>query len=101
MYQKRGVNAIMKFIYPAVIRKTEEGKNQASFPDLGCCYATGDTLEEAVDNANEAAYDWLYLEISEDGDLPPVSDPHDIELQEGDEVRNIAVNIRFTEGWDE
>ena len=78
----------MKFIYPALIRKTEEGKYQASFPDLECCYATGDTLEEAVDNAN-------------DGDLPPVSDPHDIELQEGDEVRNIAVNIRFTEGWDE
>ena len=75
----------MKFIYPAVIRKTEEGKFQ----------------EEAVDNANEAAYDWLYLEISEDGDLPPVSDIHDIELQEGEQVRNIAVNIRFTEGWDE
>ena len=63
--RKRGVNIIMKFIYPAVIRKTEEGKYQASFPDLECCYATGDTLEEAVDNANEAAYDWLYLEISE------------------------------------
>ena len=93
--------SFMKFIYPAVIRKTEEGKFQASFPDLECCYAVGDTLEEAVDNANEAAYDWLYLEISEDGDLPPVSDLHDIDLQEGEEVRNIAVNIRFTEGWDE
>ena len=44
---------LMKFIYPAVIRKTEEGKFQASFPDLECCYAVGDTLEEAVDNANE------------------------------------------------
>ena len=53
-----------------------------------------------MDNANEAAYDWLYLEISEDGDLPPVSDLHDIDLQEGEEVRNIAVNIRFTEGCD-
>ena len=65
---------LMKFIYPAVIRKTEEGKFQASFPDLECCYAVGDT---------------------------PVSDLHDIDLQEGEEVRNIAVNIRFTEGWDE
>ena len=91
----------MKFIYPAVFRKTETGTYKGYFPDLECCYATGDTLEEAVDNANEAAYDWLYLEISEDGDLPPVSDIHDIELQEGEQVRNIAVNIRFTEGWDE
>ena len=92
----------MKFIYPAVIRKTEEGKFQATFPDLECCYAVGDTLEEAVDNANEAAYDWLYVELMEDeGVLPAVSDPEDMELMEGDVVRNIAVNIRFTEGWDE
>ena len=91
----------MKFIYPAIIRKTEEGKYKALFPDLESCQAEGDTLEEAVDNANEAAYDWLYLEISEDGELPPVSDLGDMDLQEGDEVRNIAVNIRFTEGWDE
>lgn len=92
---------VMKFIYPAIIRKTDEGRYQAIFPDLEACQAEGDTLEEAVDNANEAAYDWLYLEISEDGELPPVSDLGDMDLQEGDEVRNIAVNIRFTEGWDE
>ena len=92
----------MKFIYPAVIRKTEEGKFQASFPDLECCQASGDTLEEAVDKANEAAYDWISLELSEDdGELPSISDKEDMELQEGDIVRNISVNIRFYEGWDE
>ena len=74
----------MKFIYPAVIRKNDKGTYDAFFPDLECCQASGDTLEEAVDKANEAAYDWLY-----------------VELMEGDVVRNIAVNIRFTEGWDE
>lgn len=92
----------MKFIYPAVIRKNSEGKYDAFFPDLECCCAQGDTLEEAVDNANEAAYNWLYVEVMEDdGQLPPVSDPGDLSLQEGDVVRNIAVNIRFTDGWDE
>lgn len=91
----------MKFIYPAVIRKNQEGTYEAFFPDLECCYAKGDTLEEAVDNANEAAYDWIYVELSEDGELPSVSDPHDLQLQEGDVVRNISVNIRFTDGWDE
>ena len=69
----------MKFIYPAVIRKNNEGKYDAFFPDLECCYAQGDTLEEAVDNANEAAYNWLYVEVIEDdGQLPPVSDPGDL-----------------------
>lgn len=93
---------IMKFIYPAVFRKTKEGKYEGFFPDLECCRAQGDTLEDAVDNANEAAYDWLYVEVmEEDGQLPPVSDAGDLSLQERDVVRNIAVNIRFQEGWDE
>ena len=35
----------MKFIYPAVFRKNEEGKYKAFFPDLECCEAEGDTLE--------------------------------------------------------
>lgn len=93
----------MKFIYPAVIGKKAEGGYEASFPDLEGCYAQGDTLEEAVDNANEAAYNWIYVEVmeEEDGQLPPVSDLSDISLEEGEEVRNIAVNIRFRDGWDE
>ena len=59
-------------------------------------------MEDALDNANEAAYDWLSLELSEeDCSLPSVSDESDMDLQEGDIVRNISVNIRFYEGWDE
>ena len=46
----------MKFIYPAVFRKNEDGKYKAFFPDLECCEAEGDTLDDAIDNANEAAY---------------------------------------------
>ena len=55
-----------------------------------------------MDNANDAARDWLTLELSEEEpELPHVTDPADLELLEGDEVRNIAVNVRFYEGWDE
>lgn len=91
----------MKFIYPAVFHKTEKGTFKGYFPDLECCYGEGDTLDDAIENANEAAYDWITLEISDGGQLPPISDPADLELNEGDVVRNISVNIRFTEGWDE
>ena len=38
----------MKFIYPAVFRKNEEGKYKAFFPDLECCEAEGDTLDDAI-----------------------------------------------------
>lgn len=92
----------MKFIYPAVIRRTQKGTCRAVFPDLACCEAEGETLEEAVERANEAVCEWISLELSEeDGELPPVTDPGDLELEEGDIVRNICVNIRFTDGWDE
>lgn len=56
----------MKFIYPAVFRKNEEGRYKAFFPDLACCEAEGDTLDDAIDNANEAAYNWIYAEVMED-----------------------------------
>ena len=92
----------MKFIYPAVFHKTEEGRYKGYFPDLECCYAEGDTLDEAVENANEAATDWISLELSEEEvQLPYITDVSDIPLKEGEGVRQISVNIRFYEGWDE
>ena len=53
----------MKFIYPAVFRKTENGTYHGFFPDLECCYADGDTLDDAIDNANEAAYNLSLIHI--------------------------------------
>ncbi len=92
----------MKFIYPAVFRPTEDKKYNAFFPDLACCEASGDTLDDVIENANAAAYDWIYTKLMEfEGKLPPVSDESDLDLQEGDVFRNISVNIRFQDGWDE
>lgn len=93
----------MKFIYPAIISKTDEGSYKAAFPDLSCCEASGDTLEETVDAANAAMYDWIYLELSEEGTLPPVSDEQDLRrhLQPDEVIRNICVNVVLTDGWDE
>lgn len=92
----------MKFIYPAVFHKAEDGTYQGYFPDLECCYAKGDTLEDAVENANEAATDWISLELSEEEpELPYITDVSDIPLKEGEVVRQISVNLRFYEGWDE
>ena len=89
----------MKFIYPAIFRKTDEGSYQGFFPDLECCYAKGDTLEEAVDDANEAARCWLTSELEEEEwMLPPVSDLKDLELNEGDVVRKITESLQTMKG---
>ena len=91
----------MKFIYPAVFRKTENGYH-AFFPDLECCEASGDTLDDAIENANEACRNWITVELEEEEpNMPYVSDIEDIEIKDGDIVRNISVNIRFYEGWDD
>ena len=92
----------MKFIYPAIFRRTEEGSYKGYIPDLEYCYGEGETLDDAIDSINDAGKDWLTLELSEDEPLIPyVSDLEDLTLEEGDIVRNISMNIRFYEGWDE
>ena len=92
----------MKFIYPAVFRKTEKGTYKGYFPDLELCEGEGETLEDAIDDCNDAARAWIELELSEDEPhMPYVSDISDLDTREGDIVRNISINIRFYEGWDE
>lgn len=96
----------MRFVYPAIFRKNESGKYQGYFPDLDGCGAEGETLDDAIDNANEAAATWISLEIDEinagrAGSLPEISDVEDLELEEGDIVRSIAVTLRLMDGWDE
>ncbi len=92
----------MKFIYPAIIRKEENGTFKATFPDLACCEATGDSLDDVIEKANEAAVGWLELELSEEMPmLPPVTDKDDLVLQEGELVRDICANVKFYDGWEE
>lgn len=91
----------MKFIYPAVFKKNENGQYEGYFPDLEGCIASGETLDDAIEAANEAACEWISVELEEETHLPPVSDPADLVLKDGEIVRNIAANIRLYEGYDE
>ncbi|MGX8702837.1 MAG: type II toxin-antitoxin system HicB family antitoxin [bacterium] len=92
----------MKFTYPAIFRKTENGRYKGYFPDLAMCEAEGADLDDAIRSAIEAEGDWIRLELEEENpELPPISDIHSLTLAEGEFVRNIGVNIRFYEGWDE
>ena len=46
--------------------------------------------------------DWIRAEFEEEEpEMPPISDPDDIELADGEFVRNILVIYRFYDGWDE
>ena len=90
------------YIPCSTFTKLRKDNYKGYFPDLECCYGEGETLDEAIESANEAARDWITLELSEDEPMIPyVSDIEDIEVKDGEIVRNISMNIRFYEGWDE
>lgn len=92
----------MKFYYPVVIEKKEEGSWHAFFPDLKMCEADGTDEFDVLQNAREAAYGWIDLEMQEtDPQLPSPTDPKDVRKEPGQDVRMILVNYRLTEGWDE
>ena len=92
----------MKFTYPAVFHRTQDGRYQGYFPDLEDCQVEAETLDDAIEKANEAANNWISVELEdEEGELPGASDPEDLKKEQGDVVRIISVNIRMFEGWDE
>ena len=91
-----------QYVYPAVITPEEKGMYSVNFPDLEGCGCEGATLHDALEEARLAAYNWIDLELQEDSPVMPyVTDIEDIEKKPGQEVRNIMVHYRYTEGWDE
>lgn len=86
----------MTFTYPAVfVPHKEDAGFHAYFPDLEGCQADGPDLEDALDAAREAAYDWLLLELEEGGEFPAQTHEADMELPEGGFVRKILVRIKL------
>ena len=58
-----------KYVYPAVF--TKEGEQYSvAFPDIGGCYTCGDSLVEAVSNAQDALCLMLY-DMEESGEVIP------------------------------
>ena len=60
-------------IYPAVFHK-EDGSYWVEFPDLEGCNTLGDTLEETMENAQEALGLYLVALIESDQALPAATD---------------------------
>jgi predicted RNase H-like HicB family nuclease len=64
----------MTMRYPIVI---EAGDDTTAFgvvvPDLPGCFSAGDTLDEAIKNAEEAAVAWIDATLDAGQDVPPPS----------------------------
>ncbi len=91
----------MRFSYPAVLQPQPDGSYTGYFPDLEQCTFHGRTLMEALDAARDAEDVWLSLELSESMGLPPRTYSEDMTLAPGEFMREIAVILRLTDGYDE
>ena len=67
----------MKLVYPACF--CLEGYS-VEVPDLKGCITQGDTLEEALQMAEDAALGWLLTSVEEGEELPSPSNIQDIKL---------------------
>ena len=69
----------MKVVYSAVFH--EEGKGYSvEFPDLPGCITQGDTLEQAIEMAEDAALGWLLISVEDGEELPKPTDIEKIKV---------------------
>lgn len=63
----------MKYIYPAVFTKEDDGGYSVVFPDLESCYTCGDSLEQAMDMAEDCLALVLYGYETDKKEIPNAS----------------------------
>lgn len=65
------VNDYMKLEYPFEIIPDEfEGGYLIMYPDLPGCLSQGETIEQAINNGNDARLTWITSELEEGRDIP-------------------------------
>ena len=70
-----------KYVYAAVFTKEQEGNYSVVFNDLEGCYTCGDTLEEAIEMAEDVLALTLYGYESQGREIPKPTDIADIEIR--------------------
>lgn len=81
-----------KYIYPAVFTKEEDGGYSVIFPDLESCYTCGDTLEQAMDMAEDCLSLILYGYETDKKEIPAASPADSITTDPNEFVSLIKCN---------
>ena len=85
----------MKLIYPAVFYPFSDGSGGyvVEFPDLPGCVTEGKNLEDAFENATDAASGWVLDELEEGNVVPKSSDYDSVERREGGQVSMVLLDM--------
>ena len=74
----------MLVIYPAIFHKAIEGGYVVEFPDLNNGATQGETLEEAVEAAQDYIGTWLYDDFVTGNAIPKATDISEIQITDKD-----------------
>ncbi|MCR5177322.1 MAG: type II toxin-antitoxin system HicB family antitoxin [Anaerovibrio sp.] len=75
-----------KMYYPAVFHPEEDGGYSVHFPDLLGCVTEGDTMQEAIEMAEDALGIYLYTLKEDKEEIPAATNPADIKTEGRDFV---------------
>ena len=78
-----------KYVYPAVFTKENNGQYSVVFRDLEGCYTCGDSIEQAIEMAEDALALVLYGYEAEGKEIPIPSDRESIKVNKGEFVNDI------------
>ena len=79
----------MKYAYPAIFKKEENGYF-VMFPDIQPCYTEGSTLEEAVFMAKDVLESRIEVALEQGEKLPA---PSDIDTLKGEKIMLIVADL--------
>lgn len=78
-----------KYVYPAVFTQEDNGQYSVVFRDLEGCYTCGDSMEQAMEMAEDVLALVLYGYEAEGKAIPRPSSRESIEVQEGEFINDI------------
>ena len=90
---------MVKYIFPAIFTLDKNdpvypnGVYLVNFPDLEGTYTDGETLEEAYDMAEDVLALTLLCMKEQNKDIPPMSNPKDIECDSDSFVSLVKVDV--------
>lgn len=73
----------MKYVYPAIFTREENGFYAVEFPDIPGCYTSGDSLADAIFMAEDALAFMLYDYERDKKEVPRASNVESIQVQKG------------------
>ena len=73
----------MKYIYPAIFKSEPDGGYLVEFPDLPECYTDGDSLEDALYNAEDALALMMWTLEEKKAPIPKATNPADVSFPTG------------------